>query len=170
MKPLPTDAAFFQSLYEFDSELFLQVKAIGCLRCHWPLDTSNYSRKLRGLGEEQTLRFSLCCRQEGCRKRVTPPSLRFFGRKVYGLWVVILAIDYADQLGLPKKLLRQTLARWRLFWQERLAEASPFMKWARGFLPPGWIVTRTPQSLVSAFKFPDRDSWIPLLKFFTQRS
>jgi hypothetical protein len=27
-------------------------------------------------------RFSFCCAVGGCRKRTTPPSLRFLGRKV----------------------------------------------------------------------------------------
>lgn len=168
MKPIPADATFFQSLYQFDRDLFLELKAKGCPHCHSPLDTSNYNRKPRGLGEGQALRFSLCCRRRGCRKRLLPPSLRFFGQKVYSLWVVILAIDFAEQLGLSIKILRQTLARWRLFWQERLAETSAFMKWARSFLPPDSGVTQTPKNLVQVFKFPTRESWVPMLKFFTQ--
>lgn len=168
MKPILADATLFQSLYELDYDLFLQLKNKGCPLCQGPLDTANYNRKPRGLGEEQTLRFSLCCRRKGCRKRLLPASLRFFGKKVYSLWIVILAVDFGEQLGLSKMILRQTLARWRLFWQERLAEASPFMKWARSFLPPAYFMTATPKNLAEVFKFPERESWIPMLKFFTQ--
>ena len=170
MKPIPSGTAFFQSLYDFDFDLFRKEKAKGCSRCQGPLDTSNYQRKPRGSGEEHTLRFSLCCRRKGCRKRTMPPSVRFFGRKVYSLWVFLLAIDFAEQLAPPQKILRQTLRRWRLFWQTRLAESSPFMCWARGFLPPGWRVTSTPGSLISAFHFTESASWIPVLQFFTQLS
>ena len=37
-----------------------------------------YDRKPRG-GSQWTLRFSFCCDQEGCRRRHTPPSVRFHG-------------------------------------------------------------------------------------------
>lgn len=169
MKQTSPDSIFFESLYQIDYDLFLQLKAKGCPLCHAPLDTANYNRKPRGLDEKHTLRLSLCCRREGCRKRVLPASLRFFGQKVYSLWVLVLAIDFREQLGLSKEISRQTLTRWRLFWQERLAETSPFMKWARSFLPPGYCVTKTPKNIARVFQFPARDSLIPMLKFFTQR-
>jgi hypothetical protein len=168
MMPIQADAPFFQSLYQFDYDLFLQVKARGCPHCGSPLDTSNFRRKLRGSGEEQNLRLSLCCRSEGCRKRLTPPSLRFFGRKIYSRWLIILVLDFVEHLGLSKKIVRQTLARWRIFWKTELAETSPFMRWARGFLSPELQASETPKNIVSAFQFPMRESWIPVLKFFTQ--
>ena len=40
--------------------------------------------------EEYAERFSFCCAVDGCRKRATPPSLRFLGRKVYLATVVTL--------------------------------------------------------------------------------
>ena len=37
-------------------------------------------------------RLSFCCDRDGCRKRATPPSVRFLGRKVYlGAVVVLVA-------------------------------------------------------------------------------
>ena len=53
MTPIPADTAFFQSLYQLDHDLFLKLKAKGCPLCGGPLDTSNYPRKPRGLGEEE---------------------------------------------------------------------------------------------------------------------
>ena len=42
---------------------------------------------------EHDWRFSFCCSRDGCRKRKTPPSLRFLGRKVYvAAMVVLIAI------------------------------------------------------------------------------
>jgi hypothetical protein len=164
--PLAADDAFFQSLREFDRTIFLEVKAKGCQDCGGSLDTSNIPRKPRGVGEKEETRFSLCCREDGCRKRVTPPSLRFFGRKVYPAWVVILALDFCEKLGLSKGIARQTLARWRTFWKDRLLEENPFMRWARAHLPPGIPGCQTPAGLLSVFKFPAQASWIPILKFF----
>lgn len=167
MKPILAGDLFFQDLREHDRKLFLQAKAKGCPHCGGPLDTSNIQRKPRGLGEKEEYRFSLCCRREGCRKRLTPPTLRFFGRRVYPAFVVILAIDFYKELGLSKSIARQTLARWRCFWRDRLEESSPFMRWARSFLPPGCKAGKTPASLTSHFGFPSEDSWVPILRFFT---
>jgi hypothetical protein len=41
--------------------------------------------------EAFTRRFSLCCGREGCRRRATPPSIRFLGRRVYVGAAVIIA-------------------------------------------------------------------------------
>ena len=165
---LPVDDFFFQSLRELDREIFIKAKEQGCPFCRGPLDTSNIPRKPRGVGESEEFRFSLCCRRDGCRKRVTPPSLRFFGRKIYPAWVVILALDFYDRLGLSREIARQTLARWRRLWSELLSESNPFMSWARAYLPPGAPRCQTPGGLLHYFKFPSRISWVPVLKFFTQ--
>ena len=63
-----------------------------------------------------------CCNQEGCRKRVTPPSVRFLGRKVYFAAVIIL-VAAMRQGPTPRRVqeLRRlfgdldarTIARWR---------------------------------------------------------
>lgn len=169
MMPILTDDIFFQSLREFDHDLFLKVKANGCPHCGCPLDISNIPRKLRGLGEKEDIRFSLCCRNDTCRKRLTPPSLRFFGRRVYPAWVFILALDFYAQLGLCCQISRQTLARWKRFWKECLSESGAFMRWARGFLPVGWPSGDSPGRLVSAFGFPSPDARISILKFFSQQ-
>jgi hypothetical protein len=168
MYPLCADAPFIQSLRLFDQELFLAMKAKGCPHCGSPLDTANYSRKTRGLSTEPEIRFSLCCRAEGCRKRLLPRSVRFLGRRVYGAWVVILAIEYCNDLGLKGQIARQTISRWKTFWRERLSEAGSFLKWARGVLPPGVKSTSLPSSLLGYFDFPKRESWILILKFFTE--
>ncbi|MFH1269216.1 MAG: hypothetical protein ABIK89_26095 [Planctomycetota bacterium] len=64
-------------------------------RCSGPLHQANYPRKPRGEESDArpVWRLSFCCGVEGCRKRTTPRSLRFFGRKVYlGLTFVIAGI------------------------------------------------------------------------------
>lgn len=166
--PIPPNEPFFQTLRQLDQDLFLAVKAKGCPHCKGQLDTSNYYRKTRGMPQERELCFSLCCRQEGCRKRRTPRSLRFLGRRVYGAWVVILAVDFCSELGLKGKIARQTISRWKTFWRARLVESGPFMKWARGVLPPGTSPADSPAALVHCFGFPTFESWILILKFFTE--
>jgi hypothetical protein len=159
------DVVLFQSLRQFDEEIFLQTKANGCPHCGGPLDTANYARKTRGMAEGSELCYSLCCRREGCRKRRKPRSLRFLGRRVYGAWVVIMALDFCAELGLKGEIARQTIARWKAFWKERLS--GPFLQHARGLLPPGTILTDRPASFIQHFGFPDQSSWLPILRFFT---
>ncbi len=166
MYPLCADATFIQDLRQLDRELFLTTKAKGCPYCGGPLDTANYTRKTRGMAETTELCFSLCCRTEGCRKRTTPRSLRFFGRKVYGAWVVILALDFCTELGLSGQISRQTIGRWKAFWRERLSETSRFMRRIRGLLPLAVVVTERPISLVVHFDLKIRDSWISILNLF----
>ena len=166
MYPLHASDAFFQSLRELDREIFQEAKARGCQLCGGQLDTANYPRKPRGAGEAEDLRFSLCCRREGCRVRVTPPSLRFLGRRIYPAWVVILAGEFCQELGLPRAIARQTIQRWKRFWSERLAESHPFMRRARGVLPPGTPPTDQPGKLLPIFGFPASESWIRVLRFF----
>jgi hypothetical protein len=166
MYPLHADAAFFQELRKIDHELFEAGKSRPCPRCGGQLDTAHFPRKPRGLGEDEERRFSLCCRRDGCRARLTPPSLRFLGRYVYSAWVVILASDFYSSLGLSRAISRKTLARWRALWEMRLAETHSFMRRARGILPPGHPPCRSPAGITGAFGFPAGESWISILKFF----
>jgi len=167
MHSLFVDDAFFKTLRELDYELFLVIKNTPCPCCGGKLDTANYPRKPRGAGELETTRYSLCCRNDGCRHRVTPPSQRFLGRKVYSICVVIL-VEFVDQLGLILRIARKTLARWYNFWRERLARDHPFMRLAKSFLPADFQSTCLPSSILAVFEFRNRESWLPILKLFTQ--
>src|SRR5271170_3040689 len=92
---------FFAVLEQIDEGTVRHVAAAGCLKCDGPLHRSDYDRKPRGAliapaGEGFVVRFSLCCGREGCRKRSTPPSLRFLGRRVY-LGVVVIVASLVTQ-------------------------------------------------------------------------
>jgi len=167
MYPLSADDAFFQSLRTIDFELFQATKSKPCSLCGGRMDTSHFPRKPRGAGELESKRFSLCCRKEGCRHRVTPPSLRFLGRKIYSAWVVILAIEYCRDLGLGGQISRQTIARWKSFWRAQLAESHSFMRWARGLLPPGTPISSLPSACLRALGLPAQESWVAILRFFS---
>lgn len=73
-----------------------RVRRDGCGRCGGRLYVANYPRKARGLSAEAEelgrygMRLSLCCGREGCRRRATPPSVRFLGPKVYVALVMVL--------------------------------------------------------------------------------
>lgn len=79
--------ALFSLLYEIDLEFAEQTKVKHCPFAGGPLHYANYPRKPRGghpdLPEAFQVRFSLCCSRPECRRRVLPPSVRFYERKVY---------------------------------------------------------------------------------------
>ena len=88
------DVAFWWFLLGIDRDFAQRAREDGC-SCGGPLHAGNYFRNPRGgpdgLPKECCLRLSLCCGREGCRKRLTPPSVRFLGPKVYLLSVIFLA-------------------------------------------------------------------------------
>lgn len=172
MKPLPSDDVFSQCLRDRDEGLFLKLKGSPCPLCKSPLDAANYPRKTRGMGDQDETRFSLCCRRVGCRHRVTPPSLRFLGRKVHAAWRVIMVHAFRETLGIAPGVARQTLARWQNFWKETLHEGAPFMRWARaaGQLPLSVVDTPSLLSLLHALGFPSEECWVRCLEFFTRFS
>ena len=132
------DASFYQSLFFLDQCIAEQVRDAGCPHCGAVLHVSNYPRKPRGvdravLGEHYERRFSFCCERDGCRKRCTPPSVRFLGRKLY-LGTIITVLCAREQ-GLSKPARRQlidqldlwpqTLTRWQHWWTRQI----PATRW-----------------------------------------
>src|SRR3954452_22274649 len=123
------DARFHEQLLVFDRDLAASARAARCWLCGGALHAASYDRKPRGcpggLGPEYAERFSFCCAVDGCRKRTTPASLRFLGRRVYLATVVTLIS--ALMLGTtPSRLAHlsvvpgidhRTLARWRAWWR-----------------------------------------------------
>lgn len=146
-------------LLRIDADLAARARAAGCSFCGGRLDVANYPRKPRGadgLGEDYAIRASFCCAAEGCRRRRTPPSVRFLGRKVYVGVVVVLAS--ALQHGASKKSVaeltahvgatRRTLRRWRRWWSTAFA-SSRFWTSLRGRFVPAVAETAMPASLLS---------------------
>jgi hypothetical protein len=138
------DRRLYEHLLLIDRELCEKARRERCPQCAGRLDSSAYPRKPRGLppdlDEAHTRRLSLCC--DVCRQRVTPPSVRFLGRRVYTGVVLLLASARrltAARLRELQALLgvdRRTLYRWRRWWQESLVRSS-WWRLARGqFLPP----------------------------------
>jgi len=90
------DTRCYELLLGFDRQIADAAHADRCQKCGAALHWGSYERKPRGgpagLGAEHRRRFSLCCAADGCRKRETPGSLRFLGRKVFlGAMVVLIS-------------------------------------------------------------------------------
>lgn len=156
------DSSFFALLLRCDEDLAGEVRQGGCAACGGVLHSARYHRKPRGgpegLGAEYALRQSFCCAVEGCRRRATPPSLLFLGRKVYfGLWVVLLPVLREGPTPARLRRLeevfavsRRTLLRWRRFWREVVPRGRFWQArhgdWARP------VATRSlPGSLLAGF-------------------
>jgi hypothetical protein len=138
------DPQLFVILFRIDSDLAEKARADRC-SCGGRLDTADYPRKPRApidLGPEHHRRHSFCCAE--CRCRTTPPSVRFFARRVYAFPVVVLVTALAaglsgSRLATLRKEFgvdRRTLERWRVWWREVFPQTR-FWKTARArFSPP----------------------------------
>ena len=173
------DASFWRFLFSVDCELAESARQEAC-PCGGRLHRANYPRKPRGgpsdLPDEYDLRLSFCCDRDGCRKRLTPPSVRFLGRKVY-LGAVVVLVAAMRQGPSPRRVRelsrlfgadRRTIARWRVFWDEHFPQTR-FWKVARGRLVPAVEVSELPRALLKAFVHggDDREGWGRLLRFLS---
>ena len=142
--------------------------------CVGKLHRADYDRKPRSGSTliEWVLRHSFCCDQDGCRKRHTPPSVRFLGRRVYS-GVVVVLVSAARHGLTPARLRvlrealgidRRTVERWRQWWLETFVQ-SPFWKQARARLLPGLGEQSLPLSLGLAFAIHRPGQLLALLEF-----
>lgn len=150
-----------------DADLALATRTERC-RCGGVLHVSNYPRKPRGpcpwgLPAGCDFRLSFTCAT--CRKRTTPHSSLFLGRRVYlGVVVVLVATlrhgatrarmaVLEAEWGVPKR----TVARWCEWWRTTFAK-SPFWRSARARFasPIGEAVL--PFSLAVAFGLESGDT------------
>lgn len=178
LRDLPRDASFWLFLFSIDQDLAETARKMAC-PCGGRLHCANYPRKPRGaddLPEPYQRRLSFCCDRDGCRKRVTPPSVRFLGRKVY-LGVVVILVAAMRQGPSPRRVVelsrlfgadRRTIARWQVLWQEQFPQ-TPFWKVARGRLLRSVDLSVLPRSLTEAFVHRDDDQqgWRKLLLFLS---
>lgn len=139
----------------------------GCRVCGGVLHRGNFRRKPRGVpdGVEAELglgeprpdeRLSLCCAQEGCRKRHTPASLRFLGRRVFAAVVIVVVMALATAQGSMAAARRlaeevqvseRTRTRWRRWWREDFP-ASCLWREVRGRVSPPVDEARLPATLL----------------------
>lgn len=141
------DARFYQFLFRLDQDIAAQVRTGGC-SCGGVLHSARYPRKPRGLRSSMdtsySMRLSFCCAVDGCRRRTTPPSVRFLGRKVYLGAVVILVTALEHGLSPQRRqwlietldIWPQTLARWRKWWRETFVASRVWRAQRGNFMPP----------------------------------
>jgi hypothetical protein len=156
---LVSDPILFSSLVDFDAQLAGETLAQGCPHCGGALHHANYPRKPRGIDPDHrklfSFRFSFCC--AACRRRVTTPTLRFLGRKVYIGLVVVLAsccegriTSWFSRIAAQTGISLRTLWRWRTFWTEAFPQSS-FWREASGRLMPPPDTSLLPRSLLDVF-------------------
>jgi len=117
--------------------------------CGGPLHYANYERKPRGgppdLSEAYSIRFSLCCGWPGCRRRVLPPSVLFWGRRVY--WAAVVLVVTALRQGRTRGytvrrlqalfgLTRPTLSRWISYFRQQFSHSRCWQRLTGRLMPP----------------------------------
>lgn len=177
---MPCGARFWKVLFAIDQDIAETTRSAAC-PCGGYLHVANYPRKPRGgpedLPESYRSRLSFCCSRDGCRKRATPPSVRFLGPKLYLGIVVILVTALrqgptprgARELGHRFSADRRTIARWQVFWRDQFPETA-FWRIERGRVTPTVEITELPRSILLAF-LPrggrQHEAWQRLLKFLS---
>ena len=166
------DASLYALMLTFDQDLAAEARAAGCAACGGILHSARYPRKPRGgpddLGPDYTTRLSFCCAQDGCRRRTTPPSVRYLGRRVYLGAVVVLVSAMAGGITATRAArLRawlgvsvRTLKRWRAWWRETFV-VSAFWRGVKGRFMPPVVAAALPASLLE--RFAGRDERMRLL-------
>lgn len=161
-----------QLLEQYDLEMLEKAREEGCRWCGGILHRGDYRRKPRGGPEKWDKRYSLCCAEEGCRRRLTPASVRFFGRRVYPapFFLLISALNHgltpvrirhlSERFGVD----RRTLLRWRQWWLEHFVQTR-FWKEARACFMPLPDRTQLPASLWEAFGVRCRHRLLKVLKY-----
>lgn len=170
MEKLLHDPEFFKLLMLVDADLAKTAAMSGCVSCGGKLHCGDYPRLPRGSRWVCDKRISFCCSK--CRKRKTPPSVVFLGRKVYLGVVVVLAGAMMHGLNAKRvERLRQvlgiderTLGRWREWWLGTFV-ASPFWKVARARFSPVLNDARMPLCLVESFQGEIAKNMVRLLIF-----
>lgn len=153
----------FSLLHQIDMDLANQCRQKRCSYCGGPLHLACYKRKPRGgpenLLEEYMVRQSLCCGQEGCRRRTLPPSCLFMGRRVY--WGCVILVVMVLRQTKPRgaktgKLMkmfgidRKTLFRWIGYFRDQFPRHSQWQS-LRGRISPVVQDNELPTSLVRYF-------------------
>lgn len=172
---LLADGRLYELLQRCDEDLAAEQRTRGCPRCAGVLHWARYPRKPRGfagLNPEYERRLSFCCADAGCRKRVTPPSLRFLGRRVFlGAVVVLISalrcgVTPARMRCLEKRVgvSRRTVMRWRQWWCEQFI-ATPFWRAASSRLMPPLEPAQLPASLLERFAGAGCDRLVSALRW-----
>ena len=155
--------SLFALLHKIDQDLAERTKANRCPFCGGPLHNAYYPRKPRGgppeLEEAFEIQFGLCCGRPGCRRRVLPPSVRFWDRRVY--WAPVLLLVSALRQGQKPVITlerlkalcgvcRLTVKRWEHYFRELFVQNLRYRRLSGRLFPPVNL-DQLPRALLSHF-------------------
>ena len=171
MENILLDGRVYELLEKVDRDLALKAQAEGCEHCGGALHRGDYPRKPRG-GPGWERRYSFCCSRADCRKRKTPASVRFLGRKVYVGVVVVLVSAMVQGLseGKVKRLCqaleidRRTLLHWREWWKRTFVRGV-FWRAERGRFRRPIVEEKMPWGLVNVFGAEKSEGLVSLMRF-----
>lgn len=160
------DARFWSLLLDIDRDIAEEARKGRCSSCSGPLHCAHYRRKPRGVDPqivalEFVYRLSFCCGQEGCRRRLTPPSVRFLGPKIY-LGAIVVLVTAMRQGPTPQGMRklgslfgadRRTISRWQKLWRE-VFPSTKFWRVAKAHFMPTLQEGELPYSLLESFEEP----------------
>lgn len=146
-------SSFHARLIEIDQELANACMEKGCSYCGGKLHQADYPRSPMGMPhafrDYYNQRMSFCCTD--CRKRTTPPSVRFFGRRWYPAPIFIFISMMTSgitkrRLALIKKHFglvvgESTWRRWRKWWRDEFV-VTKFWQQTKGKVPPSDGITQ----------------------------
>ena len=156
---LLTDPTFHALLKAIDDDLAEITRKEACCHCGGALHQANYPRSPLGLPmscrEYYDRRRSLCC--GNCRKRVTTPSVRFFGRRRFPAAIMLL-ISAFMLIGSRRRyhqvkryfginISLRTWVRWCRWWQNYFIGTS-FWKQAKAQLRDLALIGPFPRQLL----------------------
>jgi hypothetical protein len=160
---LLTDARFFNFIEEIDEDTLATAGRGACPHCGDRLDRADFPRKPKGdprtdCANLAVRRKSFCCRRDGCRRRVTPPQLRFLGRRCYLAAVVVLAAAILNGPTPPRiaavarsvGAAKSTVTRWLAWWRDSFP-VSPLWRERRARLAQPVDEVSLPASLLAVF-------------------
>ena len=158
------DASVYGVLFRIDQDLAKEARSHGC-RCGGRLHSARYRRQprcgldLKRIDPDYEKRFSFCCGRDDCRKRTTPPSVRFLGRRVYiGMAVRLIASLAEGATATRLRRLRRlvgnvsvrTVERWLRWWRETFP-ISQVWKEVKARFVPAIETSQLPASLLDRF-------------------
>ncbi len=171
MEKLLHDPRLYAFLEQVDEDFAAEARAGHCPHCGAVIHRADYPRKPRG-GPEWDRRFSFCCSRQGCRKRTTPPSVRYLGRRVYFGTLVVLVTAMLHGAN-PRRVLqlsevlpidRRTIQRWRQWWTQTFVQGRFWMAARARFARP-MRESRMPLGLVETFGAHEVEGLVKLLTF-----
>jgi hypothetical protein len=171
------NSTFHTVLIAIDRELAEAVRQRGC-PCGGVLHQANYPRSPFGLSAELRAayeeRFSFCC--DDCRRRTTPPSVRYFGRRWYPAPLLILISALMISINEYRRnqikrhfgitVSESTWKRWRRWWRNTFVE-TVFWKQARGLIPEAKRPMSMARRMLISFQGSIDNKMLLLLKFIS---